>query len=395
MSSDAVIFIPGIKGTKLVETNQAEFDTIWSGVQYNFETIDHLELSSAYRGEFFDLRTESLIRAGEIEALAYGEFLNDLKTDGRPVYIFNYDWRYSVSVNAIRLKDFVLYLGRKSKSTGLEFNSFDFITHSLGNDVLLAYLKAYGHSKVHRAVFVAPPFKGSIDIASAVVVGEGFFPGVKASFRKLIRTFPGALELLPHYDEAGRFDSGTATHSFFRFSHWQSNITSGDDADDPLPEKFKQALKLSRSVISDELQDLSHLPEDVRKRMLIIARHGFDTWQSMEIIRGEQNDKIRNFYDFENGCRTSDGDGRVSHRSSCHYCDSVRTLLLDNAFFFREYEHGFIMKDERVQKLVNRFLFRRSGRFEYKIPGGSIKKVSRLDRKVDNNNLPFWVAVTV
>jgi len=33
MQSDAVIFIPGIKGTKLVETNQAEFDTIWSGVQ--------------------------------------------------------------------------------------------------------------------------------------------------------------------------------------------------------------------------------------------------------------------------------------------------------------------------------------------------------------------------
>ena len=394
MQSDAVIFIPGIKGTKLVETNRADFDTIWSGLQYNFETIDHLEFSSAYRGEYFDLRTESLIKAGEIEALAYGEFLNDLKSDGRPVYIFNYDWRYSVSVNAKRLKDFILYLGRKSKSNGLEYNSFDFITHSLGNAVLLGYLKAYGHSKLHRAVFVSPPFKGSIDIASSVVVGEGFFPAVKASFRKLIRTFPGALELLPNYAEAGRFDIGTATHSFFRYSHWQSNITDTDDANDPLPEKFKQALKLSRSVVEDELQDLSSLSEDVRKRLLIIARHGFDTWQSMEIIRGKPTDKLRNFYDFENGCRTSDGDGRVPHRSSCIYSDSVKTLLLDNAFFFKEYEHGFVMKDERVQKLVNRFLFRRSGRFDYNIPGGSIKLVRRLDRKVDSNNLPYWVAVT-
>jgi len=59
MQSDAVIFIPGIKGTKLVETNKAEFDTIWSGIQYNFETIEDLELSSAYRGEYFDERTES------------------------------------------------------------------------------------------------------------------------------------------------------------------------------------------------------------------------------------------------------------------------------------------------------------------------------------------------
>ncbi|MEA1889089.1 MAG: hypothetical protein U9N50_04830 [Pseudomonadota bacterium] len=394
MQSDAVIFIPGIKGTKLVETNKAEFDTIWSGIQYNFETIEDLELSSAYRGEYFDERTESLIRAGEIEALAYGEFLHDLKTDGRPLYIFNYDWRYSVGVNAKRLKEFVLYLGRKSKSVGLEFRNFDFITHSLGNAVLLGYLKAYGHSKMHRAVFVSPPFKGSIDIASAVIVGEGFFPGVKASFRKLIRTFPGALELLPHYTEAGRFDSGVATHSFYRFSHWQSNITSGEDAGDPLPEKFKQALKVARTVINDELQDLSQLPEDVRKRILVIARHGFDTWQSMEVIRGQSGDRLRNFYDFENGCRTNDGDGRVPHMSSCHYSDSIKTLLLDNSLFFSEYEHGFVMKDERVQKLVNRFLFRRGGRFDHSIPGGSIKEVRHLDRKVDEHNLPYWVAIT-
>ena len=45
MASDAIIFIPGIKGTKLVESNRVNYDTIWSAVQSNFETIEDLELS--------------------------------------------------------------------------------------------------------------------------------------------------------------------------------------------------------------------------------------------------------------------------------------------------------------------------------------------------------------
>ena len=77
MNADAVIFIPGIKGTKLVETNRASWDTIWSGIQYNFETLDDLNLTAQYQGKFFEENERSIIRPGEIEALAYGEFLND------------------------------------------------------------------------------------------------------------------------------------------------------------------------------------------------------------------------------------------------------------------------------------------------------------------------------
>ena len=46
MISDAIIFIPGIKGTKLVNTNRVSFDTIWSFMQYNFESIENLELTA-------------------------------------------------------------------------------------------------------------------------------------------------------------------------------------------------------------------------------------------------------------------------------------------------------------------------------------------------------------
>lgn len=72
MSSEAIIFVPGIKGTKLVETNRANFDTIWSGIQSNFETIEDLELSYESNGERYDQKIDTLIAPGEIEELEIG-----------------------------------------------------------------------------------------------------------------------------------------------------------------------------------------------------------------------------------------------------------------------------------------------------------------------------------
>jgi len=388
MSSDAVVFIPGVKGTTLVETNKASFDTIWSGIQYNFESIEDLELTRYQPGEYFDHRLDSLIRAGEIEDLAYGEFLQDLDTD-KPVYIFNYDWRHSAKQNGKRLRDFLVYIKRKSRALGSELKSFDFITHSLGNAVLRSYLKQSGSAGVNRIVFIVPPFDGSLDITSAALVGEGFFSNVKAKFRKLVRTFPGALELLPTYEDASRFDSGAGKHSFMKYAHWQSNITEPGNT---LAEKFRMALKDARSTVSTDLVDIAKLSESLRKRILVIARHGYETWQSVEIKRNKGKSP-ENFVDFENGNRSRDGDGRVPHVSSCRYHASVLTLLVDDALFFRDYDHGFILKDERVQKMVNRFLFRKSGAFKSGIPGGSIKRVKGLSKSLDSNGLPSWKAL--
>ena len=61
------------------------------------------------------------------------------------------------------------------------------------------------------------------------------------------------------------------------------------------------------------------------------------------------------------------------------------------SFWYREHSHGFVLKDERVQKLVNRFLF--SNRFKSSIPGGSIQRVQRLVSETDaDTGLPYWQA---
>ncbi len=391
MAADAIIFIPGIKGTKLVETNLPTWDTIWSGLQSNFESIEDLELTTAFDGEYYDERIKSLIKPGEIETLAYGEFLYDLgRISNKPVYIFSYDWRLSATSNGERLGMFLDYLTAKSAAVhgkGKAFSKFDFITHSLGNFVLRAYLAGdtKGRMKrVNRVVFTVPPFFGSLDIVTAALIGEGWFPNVRGKIRKLIRVMPGALELLPSYDEASVFKP-KAAHSFFKFEDWQGNVTKRSAA----ATKMKKALGHASSTVSQSLLDPRTLSPSQRKKILVIARDGYETLQSVTVQK-RSKDGTTNFVDFDNACKTEDGDGRVPHISSCAFHEELLTLLVDDAIWFREYSHGFVLKDERVQKLVNRFLFKPS-RFNWKIPGGSIRRVTKLTRRVHpETRLPYW-----
>ncbi|MBT5708400.1 MAG: hypothetical protein HOI66_18960 [Verrucomicrobia bacterium] len=388
MSADALIFIPGIKGTKLAQTNRPDWDVIWSGFQSNFESINDLELSRAHNGKFYDESIDTIILPHEIEKLAYGEFLRDLKTD-KPVYIFNYDWRLPASENGKRLAEYIDYLTEKSQAANQPIASFDFVTHSLGNFVLRNYLKTCGFARVHKIVFTVPPFRGSLDIVSAVLIGEGVFPNVKAKIRKLIRTFPGALELLASYTGASRFSTNPRSHNLFELDHWQENIRKGDTpAKRAIAKKFEQALAFAKATVDDGLLQLDRLSKDQRDRILVIVRGGFETYQSMRVIRQISNEP-RNFFGLEKAVRTTDGDGRVPHVSSCCFHDSVKTLLLEDGWFYKEYSHGFILKDERVQKLVNRFLY--SPKFSSSIPGGSIKRVTGLRRRTKNNE-PYWQA---
>ena len=388
MAADALVFVPGIKGTKLVDTNRPSFDTIWSGVQSNFETIENLELSMAYKQVYYDENIRTIIRAGEIESLAYAEFLRDLKTS-KPVFIFNYDWRLSAQENGEKLAEFVEFLFAKSRASAstTRFKKLDFITHSLGNFILRNYLLHHGFARVNKIVFTVPPFKGSIDIVGAALVGEGWFPEVKSKIRKIIRTMPGALELLPKYTGASRFSDGSR-HNFYTFKHWQGNVTA---ATSPMPGKLKKALATARRTVQSELLDLATLEEAERSRILVICRDGYETFQSI-IVEKNGPGGLVNFVDFDGACRNGNGDGRVPHVSSCCYFDSVLTLMVGDAFWYKDYSHGFVLKDERVQKLVNRFLF---GTFNYEIPGGTIRKVVGLERKVDSQSgLPYWAPVT-
>src|SRR4051812_26014616 len=91
--SAATILIPGIHGTKLVNSNTLNFDTIWSTIQSKYESIYDLALKQDSR---FDVQPTSIIERSDVEDIAYREpvYILEKKTN-MPVYIFGYDWRKS------------------------------------------------------------------------------------------------------------------------------------------------------------------------------------------------------------------------------------------------------------------------------------------------------------
>lgn len=387
MSSQAVVLIPGIKGTKLVNTSRPSFDVIWSGLQSEFETIEDLELTTEYRSDYYDEDRDTVIRPGELESLAYGEFVRDLKV-GKPIYVFSYDWRMPAVENGRKLKTFVDYLIRKSRASSRmdPIEKVDFVTHSLGNLVLRCYLKQAGFGRIHKIVFTVPPFGGSLDIVVSILAGEGFFPGTKEKIRKLIRTCPGALELLPTYKGAGFFAGpGSAAGpdvDFFKPDHWQKNITKTDGSDGPkdrLAGKFRQALAVAGLTVRDHAVDLNSLSNEQRRRILVIARTGYSTIQSLKVVR-KRRGSPDNLFDLRDALRTRDGDGRVPDASSCLYHQKVRTLMVTSDWLYREHSHAFILNDERVQRLIRRFLSK--GVFDYRIPGHSVREVARLKKSL-------------
>lgn len=384
VSSDAIIFLPGIKGTTLVNTNRADYDTIWSAIQSQYEDLNLLELSFDDQDMGYDSWPHSLIKPGQIEGIVYSEFLRDIKTE-KPIYLFNYDWRQNSQINAQRLQDFMSMLKQKSvasKRFKTPLKRFDLIAHSHGANVLRQLTAIEGFRRIGRIVLAAPPLQGSLDSVDAVLTGEGVFPGVRARVRKLIRTFPGALELLPTYG-AAHFDDESEV-DFFNINDWQKNIL---DANNSHADIFKQTLAIAKKVQS-QLHDWSGLRKELRDRILIIARDGYQTAQSVKVHR-QMATEPDNYIDLEHMYFSTNGDGTVPHVSSCAWSKKILTLMATYSWRYRDYGHGFILKDERIQKIVRRFLSR-SKPFDWSIPGHSIKRVSSVQAITNEHQLPDW-----
>jgi hypothetical protein len=67
--STPIIFIPGIQGTKLMDTNTMDFDVIWSSLKKYYKNLNDLLLE---QDQNYDTQTLSIIERSDIKDLLYG-----------------------------------------------------------------------------------------------------------------------------------------------------------------------------------------------------------------------------------------------------------------------------------------------------------------------------------
>ncbi|MDR7001131.1 lipase/acyltransferase domain-containing protein [Neobacillus niacini] len=343
------ILIPGIQGTKLVNTNSLNFDTIWSAVQSKYETIYDLALK---RDSRFEVNPKSIIERSDVEDLAYRQAVHIIeKKTASPVYIFGYDWRKSSEENSKHLETYVKYLKEK-----LSVKKFNFIAHSLGGMVFCCYLKNLhrNYESIEHAVLAVCPFKGSVRALISLTAGEGGFEfplfNANDEFRKIARTFPSVYELCPTYKDAIVFEDGSA-FDLFNPDDWQSNI--GDDDRPMFFERISQLRKF-RGLQDPAMLDLEELPDEVKKRLLILAGVGEETKSKVIVEPQSPDGGVKNFFNFDTPHSTGDGDGAIPIESAEIYKQSVITLTVQKKWN-QLAMHPLFLNDGRVQTLITRF----------------------------------------
>jgi pimeloyl-ACP methyl ester carboxylesterase len=369
-----IILIPGLQGTKLVNSNTLDFDTIWSAVQSKYETIYDLQLKQDSR---FEVQPKSIIERSDVEDIAYRDVVHVLEYKTQtPVYIFGYDWRKSSVETAKRLADYVEYLQEK-----LQRKKFNFIAHSLGAMVLNCYLKNLqtNYEAIDHAVLAAGPFKGSVRAMIALTAGEGGikFPLFNSNdeFRKIARTFPSVYEMCPVYPDAVKFENGSG-FDLFDPDHWQSNI--GDDDLAMFKTRLGQMKKFWDQQNPDML-NLQDLPDEVKQRFLILAGEGEPTKRNVIVQPQSPDGRAKNFFNFDSPQSDGDGDGVIPLESSAFYKDALLTLAVKKKWTDLSM-HALFLNDGRVQTLITRFLLDKTaenitGSPWWSVLDGSVRKV--------------------
>jgi len=396
--SKALIFIPGIKGTKLYDSNTVDNEILWQDFRFNFEDYMRLEMTFESEQFYYDQDLNSIIKPLHIEPLAYREFWNDLEYEHK--YIFPYDWRLSNEHNSKLLTDFIDYLTRKSKALGKEFTHFDFVTHSMGNIPLRYYIKQHGMGKINKILFVSPPFKGSPDAISALVIGQGFFFN-KDKIRKLARTLPALFELLPTYDFHA-IDSVTGNPiDLWDIENWQENVTKNDDGSREKQieiDKFTENLSRAKMRLDDLDKWKDNLSPAEKSRIMVLVKSDFETRGNVIIEKNPTDYNPKNYFDFNVSLISEDGDGVVPHASSCHYYRDFHTYYFNNRILRDDYKHAFVMKDERIQKVINEFLDSPDDttKFKVQIYGRTVFKVEEMEvHTVVSNGLPDYKTIRI
>ncbi len=378
-----IILIPGIQGTKLFNTNEKDFTTVWSGLKKFFSDIHRLKLQ---RDGINDIGAETIIERADVENLAYSEIINYLKSKGYRVFIFGYDWRKS---NVESAKDLARYVERLTDK--LNVGSFNFITHSMGALVFSCYMKLITQEEqekiIESAIFTVPPFLGSIEASFNLVIGKSKLFNSSDDFRKIARTFPAVYELLPVYPGAYDFENPQTKSAFdvFDFSSYWQQVKNPDREDTLAKHKLMAGRLESVKTVRDQSKfvfDFSGCSEALRKKLLVISGGNAETKNKIFVKKG--HDHIKNFFDYEHFDESDMGDGTVPFESSSAFKDAILTLHVnqkkveswaDSRFTGADW-HAFFMNNGRVQNIIKRFLKGSTQRDTwYESLGGRVQKL--------------------
>jgi pimeloyl-ACP methyl ester carboxylesterase len=213
---DAVVFLPGLMGSSLVDANKK---LVWgfkpgllAEIIARGKPLDRLRLPAD--GSPDGIEASRVLGTGAMGMLPnlfgifpYTKLLNalrrDIALDPAAVMDAPYDWRRSIADAARSLQPRMeAHLERWRKhAKGSREAKLTLVGHSMGGLVARYYVEVLGcDSEVSRVLTLGTPHYGSLKALLALYDGRVYKPGVHHTHvRDLVRTLPSVYELTPRY----------------------------------------------------------------------------------------------------------------------------------------------------------------------------------------------------
>lgn len=351
----AIVLIPGIKGSELVDSYLLSWPRRWSMEDMAVGDILENPLDFALTEGRYDASDGHRMRPSRLIHYAYGAIVTKLRAwhAPEPLYTFSYDWRKPLELSALTLVRAMDELAGRERAAGRS-PELRFIVHSMGGLLLRSALRLRNRrdpfAGIGRTVFIAPPFRGSIAAPFALVVGEndGWF-GTDEDYRRIARTFPSVYQMTPSWQTAAIDEQGRSV-DLFDAANWQANVRDGGefqasflaDAEAFVRDRrAKYGAVSSAPVLSDAV-----LARNADK-VLVLCGAGRTTHHTLPVLTN--NTRNPNWFDFSHAVADLNGDGRVHFLSA-----AVKGVTL--AAFAGAGEHALLCRDERITNLASLWL---------------------------------------
>jgi hypothetical protein len=248
----AIVFIPGIKGSELVDSYPLDWPRRWSLEDMVVGDIVENPLDFTLAEGRYDATDGHWMRASRLIYYAYGAMINKLRA-----------WRAP----------------------------FD---------------------GVGRTVFIAPPFRGSIGAPYALVVGEkdGWF-GTDEDYRRIARTFPSVYQMTPSWPGAAVDEDGRAL-DLFDAANWQRNVLNCEEFGNHFladAEAFVRGRAARHGGSSPAPMLADTTLARAADKVLVLCGAGLPTRRSLPVQT--RNVRNPNWFDFPDTASDKHGDGRV------------------------------------------------------------------------------------
>jgi len=318
----AIVFVPGIKGSELVDSYPLDWPLRWSLQEMSGGNSFEDSLDIGLADGLHESAADHWMRPFRAIRHTYGPLIAKLRAwqAPEPVHVFTYDWRRPLDRSALALAVFLDEVAEREQARGAD-PSISLVTHSMGGLVLRGALFARNPRKpfagIGRVVFIAPPFYGSIGAPYALVVGErdGWF-GTDEDYRRITRGFASVYSMTPSF--AGSIvDEQEHELDLFDAHQWQANVRDGGEFQSrhlANAEAFIRGSKALHGGKSAVHMLSDHTLAAHADRVLILSGAGLPTAVRLPVLTANRHNP--NWFDFAAVKLEIFGDGRVPFRSS-------------------------------------------------------------------------------